>query len=163
MHLVVDNQAPGPLPEQLEVGIGRFLVRPPGEHLVGSHRHRLDNLVLARVLPDLVGRQLRLVQQLSHPLVDGRDVGGDCVGNAIKAIPISKSEKDGYTEIGGLRQATQIDITKNNETNITILTTLQSAADNIVENVSTIELDVNGFPVKITTNEVECVINWEGF
>lgn len=95
--------------------------------------------------------------------LSGYAADAQVVGNAIKAIPISKSEKDGYTEIGGLRQATQIDITKNSETNITILTTLQSAADNIVENVSTIELDVNGFPVKITTNEVECVINWEGF
>lgn len=84
------------------------------------------------------------------------------VGNKLSSIPISIAE-DGYTEINGLRQAVQVDITKNSETNITVLTTLESAVDDVIQTISTIELDVNGFPVKITTNEIECVINWEGF
>lgn len=84
------------------------------------------------------------------------------VGNKFSSIPISIAE-DGYTEINGLRQAVQVDIAKNSETNITVLTTLESAVDDVVQTTSIIELDVNGFPVKITTNEVECVINWEGF
>lgn len=84
------------------------------------------------------------------------------VGNKLSSIPVSIAD-DGYTEINGLRQAVQVDITKNSETNISVLTTLESAVDDVVQTASTIELDVNGFPVKITTNEIECVINWEGF
>lgn len=84
------------------------------------------------------------------------------VGNKLSSIPISVAE-DGYTEINGLRQAVQIDIAKT-DTQVSVVTTLESGEGEVIQNSSIIALNASGLPIKITTNETECVINWgEGF
>ena len=81
VHLVVDDQAPVALVEQVEVGelrSRRLLVALAaiGEDLVGGDGDRPDLLALAGVLADhRRGRASVLSSSSSHPLAHGHDVG----------------------------------------------------------------------------------------
>ena len=80
VDLVVDDQAPVLLTEELEVFELVGLRAAPGEHLVGRDRHRADLLVVAGVLPHLLLGQLGLVEQLLAPLPDRDCVRGQDQG-----------------------------------------------------------------------------------
>ena len=71
MHLVVDDQPPVALVEQLEVDEFGVLAGPVGHDVVGGHGHRPDVLARAVVLADLVCLQRRLVEQFGDPLAGG--------------------------------------------------------------------------------------------
>lgn len=77
--------------------------------------------------------------------------------NAVENIPVTVDDA-GYTDISGLRQATDVSVVKSGST-ITVTTTLQGD----VSSVSKITLDENEYPVSITTDGVACAVSWEGF
>lgn len=77
--------------------------------------------------------------------------------DAIAAIPVKVSE-DGYTEISGQRQATDIQFNRT-EQNIEINITMEG---NVAYN-GNIELDDDGFPVKYTENGREVTLGFTGF
>lgn len=87
----------------------------------------------------------------------GKAADAKAVGDAINEIPIAISE-DGYTEITGLRQAISTSIVKSGNA-ITVTTALEGDESTVSE----ITLDNNGYPTKILTDGVECIISWEGF
>ena len=76
---------------------------------------------------------------------------------SVDDLPISVSS-EGYTDINGLRQVTNMTFVKN-DSSITLTTKLQGEQSS----VSVVTLDDNGFPEKITTDGVECIVSWEGF
>ena len=61
-------EAPVPLGEELEVKELFVLAAPVGEQLVRTQRHGTDLLLVAAVLADLIGGQVRLVENLVTPL-----------------------------------------------------------------------------------------------
>ena len=73
MHLVVDDEAPVPAVEQLEVFV--LTLGPPGDHLIGRDGHRPDLFALPGVLADLLFGQRRACDQLALPLPAGHGVG----------------------------------------------------------------------------------------
>ena len=73
VHLVVDDQAPVALVEQLEVRELLVLVGPMVRIWYVATRDRADVLGLAGVLGDLVLGQVGLVEDLAMPLLDGGD------------------------------------------------------------------------------------------
>lgn len=75
----------------------------------------------------------------------------------VDASPVSVSE-DGYTDIAGQRQATNIQFVRT-ENNIAIDITMQGA----VSYNGNLELDENGFPVKYTENGLEVNMGFTGF
>lgn len=77
--------------------------------------------------------------------------------DAIAAIPVKVSD-DGYTEISGQRQATDIQFNRT-EQNIEINITMEG---NVAYN-GNIELDDDGFPVKYTENGREVTLEFTGF
>ena len=70
MHLVIDDQPPVALVEELEMGELALLARPVREDLVGGDGHRADFLVAAAVFADVLLGQGRLVEQF------GSSIGG---------------------------------------------------------------------------------------
>ena len=72
-------------------------------------------------------------------------------------LPITINE-DGYTDISGLRQMTDVKMVKS-ENVITVTATLEGD----VPTTSVITLDDYGYPVSINTDGTECTVNWEGF
>ena len=76
VHLVVDDQAPVPLIEELQMREFGVLPRPPGHDVVGRHGHRPDVLRRAVVLAHLVGLERGLVQEFGDPLPGGCDARG---------------------------------------------------------------------------------------
>ena len=73
--------------------------------------------------------------------------------------PISISS-DGYTDIDGLRQLTEVTLVKNQNNN-TIGVMMAFQGDELL--TSMITLNEDNYPVKIVTGDVECTIGWEGF
>lgn len=65
---------------------------------------------------------------------------------------------DGYTDISGLRQATDITAVRDGQT-ITITTTVQGD----VTHTDVVTLDDNDYPIKVVSDGVECTVSWEGF
>lgn len=72
-------------------------------------------------------------------------------------LPIAVSD-DGYTSIGGLRNATSIHAVKSGNTIV-----IETTYDGGVVSQSVITLDENDYPIAITTNGTECAISLEGF
>ena len=64
----------------MEVGEGVGLLLPVRQDLVGRDGDRLDLLPIARVLADLVGAEVGLVEDLVAPLAECGDVGGEDEG-----------------------------------------------------------------------------------
>jgi hypothetical protein len=83
VDLVVDDQPPVALVEDVEVGELLGLVVAVGEDLVGRQGDRADLLALAGVLGDLGLLQVGLVEDLAPPLLDGGDAGGQHQGGAL--------------------------------------------------------------------------------
>ena len=75
VHFVVHDEAPVLTAEDLEVLEGAVLVAAPSQHLVGRDRHGPHGFAVARVLSDVFGRELGLVEQLVAPLPHGDGVG----------------------------------------------------------------------------------------
>ena len=75
----------------------------------------------------------------------------------VDASPVSVSE-DGYTDIAGQRQATNISFTKNGQS-VEVVMTLQGA---VVES-GTLALDENDMPISYTSNGLDCTIQFVGF
>lgn len=75
----------------------------------------------------------------------------------VDASPVTVSE-DGYTDIAGQRQATNITFTKNGQS-VEVVLTLQGA---IVES-GTLTLDENDMPISYTSNGLDCTIQFTGF
>lgn len=73
----------------------------------------------------------------------------------LEAITVTE---DGYTDISGVRKATDISAVRDGQT-ITITTTLQGD----VTHTDVISLDDNDYPVTIVSDGVECSVTWEGF
>lgn len=80
--------------------------------------------------------------------------GGD--GDSDSSVVVV--DEQGYTNILGLRRATDIDIVKDDDM-ITVLTTLEGEAFATSE----IELDENGCPSKIIVDGFECSVDMSGF
>ena len=76
VHLIINNQTPGPFPENAEMGKGAFLVRPPRENLIGRDRYCFYFFFIAGILADFFPRQRSLVHKLGRPLMDRRDICG---------------------------------------------------------------------------------------
>src|SRR5207249_4832378 len=74
VDFVVDDQAPVPLGEELEVQELFRLAAPVGEQLVRTQRNRTDLLLVAAILADLIGVQIRLVENFVAPLAQRADV-----------------------------------------------------------------------------------------
>ena len=70
MDLVVDDEAPGSRPKQLEVWKIALAMRSPRQDLIGGERRWTGALLLSAVLRDLVRQQASLVADLSAPLRD---------------------------------------------------------------------------------------------
>lgn len=94
--------------------------------------------------------------------VPGCAADAQVVGDRLDSFPIF-SAIDGYTEIDRLRQATAITVTKSSANMIQLLTTLQGELEAPVQVQTSIELDSNGRPAKISTNGIDCIITWEGW
>lgn len=77
--------------------------------------------------------------------------------NAVENIPITV-DSEGYTDISGLRQPTGISVVKT-DSNYTFSVELQGGA----KSTSVVLFDEDGYPVSITTDDVECAVSWEGF
>lgn len=73
----------------------------------------------------------------------------------LEAITVTE---DGYTDISGVRKATDISAVRDGQT-ITITTTLQGD----VTHTDVIGLDDNDYPVTIVSDGVACSVTWEGF
>ena len=80
VDLVVDDQAPVALVEQLEVGEVAVLLGPIGDDLVRRQRHRGDRLGFAGVGRDHRLVEVGLVEDLATPLLDRRGAGGQDEG-----------------------------------------------------------------------------------
>ena len=89
--------------------------------------------------------------------VEGQAADSKAVGDELSAIPVTVDD-DGYTDITGLRQITDVSVVKDEDT-ITVIITLQG--NEVI--TSEITLDDNGYPSKIVTDSVECTVSWEGF
>src|SRR5262249_27258286 len=76
VDFIIDNQAPIPLVEDLEVRELFLLVRPVRQDLIGGDGHRTDLLHFARVFGDVAFLEVRLVEDLADPLFDGGDARG---------------------------------------------------------------------------------------
>ena len=77
--------------------------------------------------------------------------------DAIAALPISTSV-DGYTEIAGLRKPLSIQAVFNN--NAVIMTTVLQGD---VTYTDVITLDDNGYPISLTSEGINCTMNFVGF
>ena len=77
MNLVIDDETPIALVEELEVRELLLLVRPMREDLVSRHRDGADLLGIRRILGRLSSRQIGLVEDFAKPLLDGGDAGGE--------------------------------------------------------------------------------------
>ena len=77
VDLVVDDEAPVVLVEDMEVGEGVGLLLPVRQDLVGRDGDRLDLLPVARILANLLREERRLVEDLVAPLPERGDVGGE--------------------------------------------------------------------------------------
>ncbi len=80
VDLVVDDQAPVALVEQVEVGEVAVLLGPVGHDLVGRQGHRRDRLGVAGVRADQGRVEVGLVEDLALPLLDGGRAGGQDQG-----------------------------------------------------------------------------------
>lgn len=143
-----------PIPTAQETSLGMVKAIPATSEM--TEYIGIDNNGQLRVAPS---NDIETDETLS---LAGYAADAQVVGNKLSSIPISIAE-DGYTEINGLRQAVQIDIAKT-DTQVSVVTTLESGEGEVIQNSSIIALNASGLPIKITTNETECVINWgEGF
>ena len=77
--------------------------------------------------------------------------------DAVEEIPVTVDE-EGYTDITGLRQPTDIRVVKSGN-RITMTTTVQGGKTV----TSVIALDGEGYPTTITTDGLACALSWEGF
>ena len=91
VDLVVDDQPPVVLGEEIEMGEVIGLRSAVRHDLVGGDGDRRDRLLLARVLADRLGRELRLGEDLLLPLADGGDVRGEDQGLGVEAGFSSKN------------------------------------------------------------------------
>lgn len=89
---------------------------------------------------------------------DGMAADAKAVGDAIKKLPISVSEEDGYTDIYGLRQPIRIDIARVGNA-VTMDIELQGG----VLYSNEITLSDEGLPVTIVSDGISCEMNWSGF
>jgi len=80
MDLVIDDQPPVTLVEQVKVGEVAILLGPVGDDLVGGQRDRPDGLGVAGVGADLRRVDIGLVEDLAPPLCHGRRAGGQHQG-----------------------------------------------------------------------------------
>jgi hypothetical protein len=76
VHLVIDDQPPVALVEELEMGELALLARAVRENLIGGNGNRADFLLAAAVFANVLLGQGRLVEQLALPLAGGGDAGG---------------------------------------------------------------------------------------
>lgn len=79
------------------------------------------------------------------------------VADEIDKIPVTVAD-DGYTDINGLRQLTNVSNVLDGQT-ITIAQTLQGG----ITVTDIIQLDENMFPISATSDGVEYTINWSGW
>ena len=80
VDLVVDDQSPVALVEEMEVGEVAVLLGPVGHDLVGGQGDRRQRLGIAGVGADQRGVEVGLVEDLPLPLLDGGRAGGQDQG-----------------------------------------------------------------------------------
>ena len=92
VDLVVDDQAPVALVEQVEVGEVAVLLGPVGDDLVGGQRDRRDRLGVAGVGGDHRLVEVGLVEDLAPPLLDGGGAGGQDEGLVCRAARAARPD-----------------------------------------------------------------------
>ena len=97
----------------------------------------------------------RLYTQDDHVLLEYGP--GSASSDILEAIPVKVAE-DGYTDISGLRQATNIEFMRSGDI-VQVTVTLEGGESY----VSRVTLDDWDQPVSIVTDGVECKLNWSGF
>ena len=80
VNLVVDDQAPVALVEEMKMGEIAVFLGPIGDDLVGRQRDRRHRLRVAGVGADQRGVDVGLVEDLALPLLDGGRAGGEDQG-----------------------------------------------------------------------------------
>lgn len=123
------------------------------EVVLGSHPDVITDILLR--LSDVEAGKIILDTTLA---VEGYAADAKAVGEAIDALPIEINESDGFTDIHGLRQATNVAVVQDDQA-ITVTTTLQGD----INTVDVITFNNDGFPSTIVSNGSEIKLSWEGF
>lgn len=88
----------------------------------------------------------------------GTDEEGNVVAMDAVLPDVVTVAEDGYTDLTGLRQATNIAAVREGQT-ITVTTTVQGN----VTHTDVITLNDDDYPVCVVSDGVECAVSWEGF
>src|SRR5437763_12783746 len=100
MDLVVNDESPVALGEELEVQELFALAATVGEQLIGRQRDRAELFFVTAVFADLIGRQIGLVEDLVAPLAKRAHVGGEDEGLSLEFAHHTEAD-DGLSSAAG--------------------------------------------------------------